>query len=153
MTSWVETLRFDPLPAMRSSGNVALVYFVNRDLLYEDPCPVERLWELPAVARILRTQRADGSWVYPGGKPDVQSQQNYDQLETYRRVGILVEKYGLTLRHPALARAAEFLFSFQTSEGDFRGIYGTQYTPNYTGGIMELLIKAGYADDPRIRRG
>jgi hypothetical protein len=59
----------------------------------------------------------------------------------------------MTRAHPAVQRAAECLFSFQTDEGDFRGIYGTQYTPHYTAGIMELLIKAGYANDERIARG
>ena len=46
-----------------------------------------------------------------------------------------------------LEKAAEFLFQRQTTEGDFRGIYGTQYSPNYSAAIMELLIKSGYSDD------
>ncbi len=53
---------------------------------------------------------------------------------------------------PAVGHAAEFLFSRQTDEGDFRGIYGRQYTPNYTAGILELLVKAGYGRDPRVGR-
>jgi hypothetical protein len=63
-----------------------------------------------------------------------------------------VEKHGLGREHPALARAARYLFSCQASEGDFRGIYGNQYAPTYTGAIMELLVKAGYGDDRRVRR-
>ena len=54
---------------------------------------------------------------------------------------------------PALRRAAERLYRAQTREGDFRGIYGGQYSPNYSAGILELLIKAGYEGDPRTRRG
>ena len=52
-----------------------------------------------------------------------------------------------------MGRAAEFLFAHQTRVGDFRGIYGRQYSPNYTAGMMELLIKAGYYKDRRIELG
>jgi hypothetical protein len=56
----------------------------------------------------------------------------------------------LSRQHPAIERAADFLLSFQSDEGDFRGIYGNQYATTYTGAITELLVKAGYARDPRI---
>jgi hypothetical protein len=49
-----------------------------------------------------------------------------------------------------MQRAADFLFSFQTEEGDFRGLYREQYSPNYTAGMTELLVKAGYGDHGRI---
>jgi hypothetical protein len=38
-------------------------------------------------------------------------------------------------------------------EGDFRGIYGNQYTTNYSAAIMELLMKAGYYSDTRAEKG
>lgn len=66
---------------------------------------------------------------------------------------MLVEKYAANENLLALRRAAESLFSHQTPEGDFRGICGNQYVPYYSGAIMELLIKAGYSEDPRIKRG
>jgi len=78
--------------------------------------------------------------------------QDYDQLETYRRLGQLVEEYGFSRVHNAIEKAAEFLFERQTEAGDFRGIYGRQYTPNYTGGILELLVKTGYGQDPRVEK-
>jgi hypothetical protein len=68
-------------------------------------------------------------------------------------LGLLVEKFGFLRTHPGLGRAAEFLFAHQTAEGDFRGIYGNQFTPNYTAGMMELLVKAGYSRNPRIEGG
>ena len=114
---------------------------------------VETLWKLPPAAKILKRQQEDGSWKYPGGNLNIRSRANYNQLETYRIIGELVEEYGFNTNHSAVRKAAEFLFGFQTDEGDFRGIYGTQYTPNYTAGIMELLIKAGYENDPRIEKG
>jgi len=82
----------------------------------------------------------------------LRSQENYDQLETYRQLALLIEKYGFNNQDPVILKAAEFLFSFQTKEGDFRRIYGKQYSPNYSAAIMELQIKAGYTDEPRIEK-
>jgi hypothetical protein len=153
MENWREELRVDPMPALISSTNKAIEYFVRRDLLNEKVEPIQTLWELPEVRRILRKQQEDGSWKYPGGgKEHLRSQENYNQIETYRNLGILIEKYGLKNRHPAIERAAEFLFSKQTKKGEFRGIYGNQYSPNYSAAIMELLLKAGHDGDPRIEK-
>ena len=151
--AWIKRLRVDPVPTLLSSGDDAIVYFTKRDLLGEGVPSVETLWRLPQAEKMLRRQRDDGSWKYPGGNKEVRTQENYDQLETYRMLGELVEKFGFNHASPAVKAAAEFIFSFQTVEGDFRGIYGNQYTPNYTAGIMELLIKSGYGDDPRIEKG
>jgi hypothetical protein len=40
-----------------------------------------------------------------------------------------------------------------THEGDIRGMLGNQYAPYYTGAMLSLLIKAGFAHDPRIEKG
>ena len=151
--NWKTRLTFNPLSHLLASPNKAIVYFTQRDLLNEDVGLIESLWELPPVVKLLRKQQENGAWKYPGGKPDIRSQQHYNKMETYRNLGELVEKYGFTRIHPAIKKAADFLFQFQTNEGDFRGIYGTQYTPNYTASIMEPLIKAGYSNDPRIEKG
>lgn len=149
---WRRFLRYDPIaPLLRS--NDALRYFVRRDLLEENVGPLDTLWGLPEVLKLIKRQRKNGSWKYHGGKKHIRSRANYDQLETYRILGQLAEKYGLTRKHQAIERAADFLFSFQTTEGDFRGIYAQQYSPNYSAGIMELLIKAGFAEDARIEQG
>ena len=143
-------LRVDPTPMLVSSSNAAIAFFARRDLLGAATGPISALWDLPQARKIVAKQYADGRWRYPGGKSSVRSRRNYDQLETFRQVGILVEEFGMTKAHPAIERAAEFLFSFQTDEGDFRGIYGNQYATTYVGAITELLVKAGYAKDPRI---
>jgi hypothetical protein len=93
-----------------------------------------------------------GSWRYPGGKRAIRSEENYDQLETFRQLSVLVEKFGFTRQHSSVERAATYLLSFQTDEGDLRGIYGNQYATTYVGAILEVLIKAGYADDARIQK-
>jgi hypothetical protein len=153
MRGWREQLRVDPLPALLDSGNEALVYLARRDLLGGPVGPVEALWRLPEPQKVLRKQLSGGAWGYSGGKRADASVEDYDQIETFRMLGLLVAKYGLSRNHPAIQRAGEYLFSRQTAEGDFRGIYGCQFTPNYTGAIMELLVQAGWEADSRIERG
>jgi hypothetical protein len=154
MENWRKELRVDPIPSLISAKNKAIEYFTRRDILDEKVEPIETLWELPEIKKMFNRQQEDGSWKYPGGgKEHLRSQEDYNQIETYRNLGILIEKYGLENRHPAIERAAEFLFSKQTPKGEFRGIYGNQYSPNYSAAIMELLIKAGYDGDPRIEKG
>jgi hypothetical protein len=153
MTSWLKRLPNNPVPILLESGCKPVAYFARRDLLDGDPGPVTQLWELSDAQKILRRQMKNGAWKYPAPATTTRSVEDYDQIETYRNLGFLVEKFGFARKHPAVPKAAEFLFSRQTPAGDFRGIYGKQYTPNYSAGIMELLIKAGYGRDPRIRRG
>ncbi len=153
MTGWLAQLREDPIPSLLASGDEALEYFVKRDLLSEQPGPVDVLWKLPPAQRLLKKQQDNGSWRYPGKNRKVYPEINYDLLETFRSLGQLVEKYGFHRRHPAIEVAAEYVFSCQTAEGDLRGILGTQYMPYYHAVITELLIKVGYGDDPRLEHG
>lgn len=104
--------------------------------------------------KIFKKQQDNGSWKYPGKiSRDVRSRENYDQIETYRILGELIEKYGLNKNHQQVKNAAKYFFSCQTLEGDFRGIYGNQYATTYSPAIMELLIKSGYVNDKRIKKG
>jgi len=153
MENWKDKFRYDPLPKLLSTESYAIRYFTRKKLLEEKVEPVKILWKLSEVEIILKKQQADNSWKYPSSKKDLRLQENYNQLETYRQLGFLIEKYGFNNQHQSIQKAAEYLFSFQSEEGDFRGIYGYQYSPNYTAGIMELLIKAGYNKDPRIEKG
>ncbi len=141
------------LPALLRCGDTRIVRFTRRDLLDEESIPVEELWSLESARQILRKQLPSGCWRYPNARAKEASPlQDYDQLETYRRLGQLVEQFGFNKAHPAVERTAEFLFEKQTAGGDFRGIYGRQYTPNYSAGIVELLVKAGYGGDARIEK-
>lgn len=146
-------LALDPIPALLAWEDHALQYFVHRDLLGEAAPPIETLWDLPEPARLVKKQRAGGSWKYPGQSFDDNPAENYSLLETYRNLRLLVEMYGFARSHPALQKAAKYVFSCQTAEGDIRGIIGRQYMPYYHGAILELLIKAGYAGDPRLVSG
>jgi hypothetical protein len=153
MTEWMEKLRYTPIPALLDSKNKALLHMARRDLLADVGEPTKVLWTLPEAKKFLVKQQKNGSWKYPNPKLDIRSQENYDQLETYRILAILIEQYGFTCEHPALKNAAEFLLKSQTEEGDIRGIFANQYTPYYTAAMMELLIKAGCDRDSRIEAG
>lgn len=151
--NWLLSLTFDPLPALLEWQDAALRYFVKRDLLDAQVESISSLWHHPEAERLLAKQLIDGSWKYPGENRQADNVQNYSLLETYRNLRVLVEMYGFTRAHSNLRSAVEYVFSCQTSEGDIRGIIGHQYMPYYHGAILELIIKAGYADDPRVRIG
>ena len=150
---WPRFLQYNPLLQFEGVADDALQFQVSRDLQGIDTGLVSSLWDLPPVEKILRKQQMDGSWKYPKKKTDPREVSGHNQLETFRQLGILVEKYLLNRDHPSVQRAADFLFSCQTEEGDFRGIYLDQYSPNYTAAYLEILIKAGYIDDEPIQRG
>jgi hypothetical protein len=141
------------LPVLLDERDPALAYFARRDLLDWQAGPVDLLWELPEARKLLQRQQENGSWHYPGKGFDFRNKCNYDLLETFRILGRLVDIYGLNREHPAMQKAADYLFSCQTDEGDLRGILVNQYMPYYHGAILTLLIHAGYADDPRVHKG
>ncbi|MCX5970040.1 MAG: hypothetical protein NTV14_00750 [Coprothermobacterota bacterium] len=149
MSDWATVFRIDPLPLLLASGEPAVAYFARRDLVGETVPPLETVWELPEVQCLLRHQQDNGSW--KGAKAAIGVKGSL--VETWRQFRVLVQQYQFDRRHPALGKAAEFLFSCQTEEGDIRGILANQYAPYYTGAILSLLIQAGYAEDPRVERG
>ncbi|NVM44697.1 MAG: hypothetical protein HWN79_07255 [Candidatus Lokiarchaeota archaeon] len=151
MEGWKEHFIYDPLIPLISSRNEVILFFTKRDLLEEEPKPLDTLWILPPATKIIKKQQEDGSWRYPAWKAKLNEPENYNLLETYRQLGFLIEKFGFTNEHDSIRRAAEYVFSCQTDEGDIRGFYGTQYSPNYTAAITELLIKAGYGEDRRVK--
>jgi squalene-hopene cyclase-like protein len=147
----MKQLRRDPIGPLLAADDAALRSMARRELLGEST-PEISLAELPGVRRAVARQQPDGRWKYPGGNPEIRSRAAYDQMETYRQLGVLVCKFGLDHRHPAVAAAAEFLSSCQTGAGDYRGIYGHQYTPNYSAAITELLIRAGYEHSAPVEK-
>jgi hypothetical protein len=151
--TWREHLKYDPIEPLLRSGYDNIVYFTRKDLLEENAGDVRTLWQTKKPLIILSRQRPDGRWEYPNPKEQIRRREHYDLLETFRQLGLLVEYYGFDKRHPAIQRVREFVFTYQTDEGDIRGIYWNQYSPNYSAGFFELLIKAGYAEDRRVGRG
>ncbi len=147
---WLKQLKRNPLPALLAAGDVALEYFVRRDLQGEAAGPADCLWQLPQARKILKKQLPDGSWPRAGENrhPAI----NYALIETWKAYRVLVGQYELDRGHPQAQKAAEFLFRCQTAEGDFRGFLANQYATYYTGAVLALLIQAGYAADTRVIR-
>lgn len=145
-------LRHDAIGPLLEVADPALAWAVGHDIMGEPLAP-QTLWSLPEVLGAARSQHSDGSWSYHGGNARIRSRENYAQVATYRQLLTLVSIFRLDRRHSSLAAAAEFLLGFQTGEGDIRGIYGTQYTPNYTADILRLLVEAGYEGDSRVAKG
>ncbi|MCU0521751.1 MAG: hypothetical protein MUF84_13800 [Anaerolineae bacterium] len=152
MDNWRRRLRLDPIPALLAAEDEALEYFARRDLGEEDVEPICHLWSLTGARKILRKQQPDGAWDRSGGRKKHEAV-NYRLIETWKQFRFLVDVYGFTREDPSAARAAEYLFSCQTEEGDIRGMLANQVAAYYTGAILSLLIKVGYEDDPRIEMG
>jgi hypothetical protein len=153
MTDWRKQLPIDPAPVLLVSQNKAIVYFARRDLLNEKVEPISFVWGLPEPQKIIRKQQTDGSWKKSGGNPDIYPPNHRSLVETFKNFRTLVEKYQFTEDYPSIVKTAEFLFSFQTPEGDIRGFIANQYATYYTGYVLSLLIKAGYQDDLRVEKG
>lgn len=151
--SWVEALQFDPVPPLLASTNAAVSLLARRDLLGDSVDAVDAPWQSPDVTHLVQRQLPSGAWRYPNPRRALRSVDQYNLLETYRVLGELVEKHGLDRRHPAIRRASLYVLRHQSADGDIRGIYGTQYSPNYTAGFLELLTKAGLASRPQVQRG
>lgn len=150
---WLNKLRIDPCPVLLSSGNKAIAYFTRRDLLNQAVEPLEAVWALPEIQKILKKQQPNGSWPHSGKETVTYPAYHYALVETWKNLRILVEYYEMNRSIKAVERAAEFLFSCQTSQGDIRGMLANQYATYYTGAMLAVLIKAGYNDDPRVLKG
>jgi hypothetical protein len=55
--------------------------------------------------------------------------------------------------HPQIQKAAEFVFQCQRDQSDFSGFLAYQYATYYTGALLDLLIKTGFQNNPRVERG
>ncbi len=139
---------------MRSSKNRAVTYFAKRDLIGEKVGSIkQQVWELPEVKRVFQKQQTDGSWKHSGKETVSFPKYHYALIETWKVYHLLVERYGVTAEHEGARKAAEFLFSCQTDQGDIRGILANQYATYYTGAILATLIKTGYENDARTEKG
>jgi len=150
---WTEKLQVNPLPILLGTSDRILLFLIERDLLDASSGSIKSFWKLPEPQKILSHQLPNGAWPYKGNRPGDEIGEAYDLLETWKTLRKLVEMYGFDNSHPLICRACEFIFSYQTKEGDIRGILSNQYMPYYMGAILEILIKAGYEKDNRIEFG
>jgi hypothetical protein len=153
MNTLLPGLAHDPTSTLAEAPEPAVAYFARRDLRNESVAGIQTVWDLPAVKTVIRRQLPSGTWpitasARAGGNP-----KGHCLVEAYRHLRVLVDQYELDCRHDAVARAMEYVFSHQTEEGDIRGILANQYAPYYTGALLGLAAKAGYADDQRVEAG
>lgn len=146
--SWLKQLNYDPIAPLLEKSDDAFKLKVFKDLCDRE-VPFESGGTSEEVLRLVRMQKPQGFWKYPKTR-NTMDLSNLNQYQSFRNLGKLVEMYNLDRSHSSVQNAVDYFFSVQTDQGDFRGIYDKQYTPNYTAGITELLIKAGYPDDKRI---
>ena len=90
----MKQLRRDPIGLLLATDDAALRSMARHELLGETT-PEINMDEIPGVRRAVARQQRDGRWKYPGGNPDIRSRAAYNQLETYRQLGVLVCKFGL----------------------------------------------------------
>ncbi|MBD3354207.1 MAG: hypothetical protein GF364_22180 [Candidatus Lokiarchaeota archaeon] len=148
--NWKKEFSIDSTRKLLNSKDKGIIYFTKRDLLDEDVKPIPYIWNLSEPQKIIKRQLDNGSWRAP--RRQNKSDQNYQLIETWKKIRFLIEKYQMDKSLSSIQKAAEYIFSCQTSDGDIRGILTNQYAPYYTGAIIYLLIKAGYGRDPRTEK-
>jgi hypothetical protein len=149
---WRSKLNVDPVPYLLDTDDGSLRFQVRRDILGERDLRAQASWLQPEVRSLVRKQQPDGNWRYPGKRSGENLGEDYEFLQTFKVMALLVECYAMDRTHPIVARAADALFARQTVEGDLRGIYGNQYSPNFTAAALEIIIKAGFGRDKRTTR-
>ncbi|MDI7275740.1 MAG: hypothetical protein QME94_07165, partial [Anaerolineae bacterium] len=150
--TWAALLLADPSPCLR--------YLVLRELLDrpEDDPEVQELAALreedPLVAGLLARQAPDGSWdgdSIPGLRP---GQRLYATAGALARLGYL----GFGPGHPAVQRAAGFIFALQEEDGSWplpgydeeeEEPQGYTMIPLQTARPLRGLALSGYATDAR----
>jgi len=152
MMDWRSQLKKDPLPYLLRTDDEALLFQIKRDLMGQRVGKAWELWDSPEVRKLETKQRPDGTWKYPGRGSGVALGEDYEFYQTWKVLSMLVECYCMERSHPMVERAVEALLAKQTDEGDIRGIYGNQYSPNYTAAAIELAVKAGFARDKRVEK-
>ena len=153
MKNWIKQFKYNPIIPLLESDNKAIMYSAKRDLISEQVEDMEYIWDLPEPQKILKKQKPLGYWKSTTQNREKAPAVNYELLETFKQILKLIDMFKFTKNDRSIQQAAEYIFSCQTDEGDIRGIIGNQYAPYYTGIIMSLLIKAGYVNDPRIKKG
>ena len=149
---WRSQMKADPLPHLLRSDDEALLFQIRRDLQGKRSIKASELWDCKEINGLEKKQREDGTWKYPGKCSGLALGEDYDFFQTWKVLSMLVECYCMDRSHPMVEKAVEALLAKQTDEGDIRGIYGNQYSPNYTAAAIELAIKAGYAKDKRVEK-
>jgi len=134
-------------------GNLPILYWSKKDILN---VPVDReiknLQKFAARLRIMKSQHPNGGWCNKKFEGHPKWEKSYYIIDTLRNIFQLYN-YGCSQEEEGIRKAVDFLYSTQTSEGDFRGAYLNEYSPTYHALILEILCLLGYYDDKRVQNG
>lgn len=134
-------------------GNLPILYWLKKDIL---EVPVDRehknLQKFAARIRILESQRSNGGWTKKRYEKHPHFDKTYYIVDTLRN-SFQLHNYGCSLEDEGIQKAVDFLFSTQTSEGDFRGAYLNEYAPTYHALTLEILCIFGLEADKRVEKG
>ena len=116
-SGWRARLGRDPVPILLREGGPALVARVRRDLIDDDeaPGPAEVV-TYPEVKSFLKKQEKNGAFPAKPPEKTLGSAKFSRAVATLRALEKMAE-FGLGKEHPAVARAAELLFSSQAADG------------------------------------
>ena len=169
--TWIPLLLGDPSPSLR--------LLVLQELLHKDENDSE-FQELkknqlkdPLISELLKFQRKDGSWESTEILGLTMANPILNTSQAMCRLAYL----GLDKKHPAIQKAAEYLFSFQLESGAWPGVVnasmalwmketskkstepyfthsdlGNVIAPGLTGFPLRSLAMCGYAKDDRAEK-
>jgi hypothetical protein len=122
---WFDNFIYNPIDSLLHFKHKAVSLLRQRDLL-DKTIIVENIRQLQEPQKILSKQNKNNWCEYAATKEIIRSKENYNQLEAFRNLGFIMEEFGFTKKNSAIENGAEYIFTFQTEEGDFRGI--SKYT-------------------------
>jgi len=133
-------------------GNLPILYWLKKDIL---EVPVDRehknLQKFAARIRILESQKPNGGWCRKKYEGHPRWEKTHYIVDTLRN-GLRLYNYGCGPDEKAVQRLIKFLFSTQTSEGDFRGAYLNEYAPTYHALTLEVLGLFGMEKDRKTKK-
>src|SRR5512139_2545759 len=149
-------MKFNTGPTLEfllARGSLPLLYWLKKDIL---DVPVERESKnhpkFASRVRILETQQPDGSWWDKRSDTPLHWERTLYRVDTLRNLYRLYD-YGCTLGDEGIQKSADFLFSLQTKEGDFRGTVLNEYTPTFHALVLEILCRYELDKNRRVQKG
>jgi len=134
-------------------GNLPILYWLKKDIL---EVPVDReyknLKKYASRIRILNEQRANGGWCQKKYANHPKWEKTHYFIETLRNAFKLYD-YGCKGKNKQVQKMAEFFFSTQSREGDFRGVYPHEYAPNYHALTLAILCLFGMDENKNVQKG
>jgi hypothetical protein len=162
MGNWKSILRDDPIEWLLEENNPSVRYFTLKDILGKSERNKEVISARKAimttslVPKILEKQKAGGFW----GKPE-----DFYERSKYRGTVwnfIILAEMGSDAKDKRIQNTCEFILKWSQDKksGGFahigskkNGGYHSGVIPCLTGNMVWSLIRFGYLNDPRVKKG